>query len=101
MSFYFAILLLTVSTPVFAGGFDSSSSCNDGMLCGTENIPDFWDGLNGLTLHKEMEKPENFPAYIYERPGSSDLKIGRYFIDGKYPTGPMKCEHIELHKGQS
>src|SRR5262249_4036229 len=104
MKFGFAILLLALgSVPALADGFGlgSQSSCSDGILCGTENLPDLIDAINHQATHKELAKPENFPAYLYRAPRSGDIKVGRFFIGGKYPTGPMKCEHIELHEGQS
>src|SRR5689334_5715027 len=73
----------------------------DGILTGSENIPDLLDAINGRVLKKDLERPENYPAFLYKPKGSSHTKVGRYFIGGKYPTGPIACEHVKLHLKQS
>lgn len=64
-------------------------------------LPNFWDGLNSRALKKEMERPENFPAYLYRTETSTRYKVGRFLIDAKHPTGEMRCEHLKFHHKRS
>ncbi|MBI3541700.1 MAG: hypothetical protein HY075_00275 [Deltaproteobacteria bacterium] len=99
MKFGFAILsLVFLAQPSLA---DDGCQFSHDWTCETQNIPDFWDGLNGVTLQKELAKPEHFPAYLYKPAGSSHTKIGRFFIDRRYPVGPIRCEHFEIHDAKS
>ena len=71
------------------------------MFAGSENMPDQLDAINGRGLKKDLERPENFPAYLYKRNDKTGTKVGRYSIDGKNPTGPIECEHLKLYLKQS
>ncbi|MBI3556680.1 MAG: hypothetical protein HY074_10490 [Deltaproteobacteria bacterium] len=98
------VLLSAAHVLVFLASIQIASAeypRNDGMLSGTENIPDLVDAINSRVLTKDLERPENFPAYLYKPKGSSHTKVGRYFIGGKYPTGPIECEHLKMHLRQS